>query len=78
MGGSINLSGNSFDSYLNGVAALICPDSIPTAGLVQIILFCGWLKIAFMKDVPRVGNEFIGDFCNGYIDFGWDEFDEET
>merc|ERR1711982_281958 len=41
LGGSINLAGNSFDSYPNGVAALIGPDSIPTAGLVQIVLF--WL-----------------------------------
>merc|ERR1712115_746344 len=58
LGGSINLAGNSFDSYPNGVAALIGPDSIPTAGLVQIILFCGWLEIALMKDVPGAGNEF--------------------
>merc|ERR1712087_825984 len=67
LGGSINLAGNSFDSYPNGIAAL-----------VQIILFCGWLEIAFMKDVPGAGNEFVGDFRNGYIDFGWDDFDEET
>merc|ERR1719254_195406 len=77
LGGSINLAGNSFDSYPNGVAALIGPDSIPTAGLVQIILFVGWLEIAFMKDVPGAGNEFVGDFRNGYIDFGWDDFDED-
>merc|ERR1711997_879955 len=78
LGGSINLAGNSFDSYPNGIAALIGPDSIPTAGLVQIVLFCGWLEIALMKDVPGAGNEFVGDFRNGYIDFGWDDFDEET
>ena len=23
-------------------------------------------------------NEFVGDFRNGFIDFGWDSFDEET
>ena len=31
-----------------------------------------------MRDVPGTGNEFPGDFRNGYIDFGWDTFDEET
>jgi Chlorophyll A-B binding protein len=30
-----------------------------------------------MKDVPGTGNEFVGDFRNGYIDFGWDTFSEE-
>merc|ERR1712238_365221 len=58
LGGNINLSGNSFDSHPNGVAALIGPDSIPTAGLVQIVLLCGWLEIAFMKDVPGMDNDF--------------------
>jgi len=76
--GSINYAGDSFDSYPNGVAALFGPDSIPTAGLVQIIAFIGVLECAFMRDVPGTGNEFVGDFRNGYIDFGWDSFDEET
>jgi hypothetical protein len=30
-----------------------------------------------MKDVTGEA-EFVGDFRNGYIDFGWDTFDEET
>ena len=29
-----------------------------------------------MKDLG--GGEFVGDFRNGFIDFGWDSFDEET
>jgi hypothetical protein len=76
--GAINYAGDSFDSYPNGVAALFGPDSIPTAGLVQIIAFVGWLECAFMRDVDGTGNEHVGDFRNGYIDFGWDDFDEET
>ena len=76
--GAINYAGDSFDSYPNGVAALFGPDSIPTAGLVQIVAFIGWLECAFMRDVPGTGNEHIGDFRNGYIDFGWEDFDEET
>mmetsp|Transcript_13614 Transcript_13614/g.31769 ORF Transcript_13614/g.31769 Transcript_13614/m.31769 type:complete len:210 (-) Transcript_13614:97-726(-) len=75
--GDIDYSGDSFSSYPNGIAALIGPDSIPTAGLVQLIAFVGFLEVAFMKDVPGTGNEFVGDFRNGYIDFGWDDFDEE-
>ena len=76
--GPINYAGDSFDSFPNGVAALFGPDSIPTAGLVQIVAFIGWLECAFMRDVPGTGNEHVGDFRNGYIDFGWDDFDEET
>ncbi|KAL3926566.1 MAG: hypothetical protein SGBAC_013426 [Bacillariaceae sp.] len=30
-----------------------------------------------MREVPGMA-EFPGDFRNGYIDFGWDELDEET
>jgi hypothetical protein len=28
-----------------------------------------------MKDIT--GGEFVGDFRNGFIDFGWDTFSEE-
>ena len=52
LGGNIDYSGDSFDSFPNGVAALIGPDSIPTAGLVQIIAFIGLLECGFMRDVP--------------------------
>merc|ERR1712032_760193 len=76
--GNIDYSGDSFDSFPNGIAALVGPDSIPTAGLVQLIALVGVLECTFMKDVPGPGNEFVGDFRNGYIDFGWDTFDEET
>jgi Chlorophyll A-B binding protein len=31
-----------------------------------------------MKSIDGTGNEFVGDFRNGFIDFGWDSFDEET
>ena len=37
--GNIEYSGNSFDSFPNDVAALIGPDSIPTAGFVQLVAF---------------------------------------
>ena len=76
--GNIDYAGNSFDSFPNGVAALIGDNAIPFEGQGQIIAFIGWLEIAFMRDVSGTGNEHVGDFRNGYIDFGWDDFDEET
>ena len=76
MPGDIDLSGHSFASYPNGIAALFGPDAIPTAGLLQIVAFIGFLEVAVMKDIT--GGEFVGDFRNGYLDFGWDTFDEET
>ena len=76
--GNIDYAGDSFDSFPNGVAALIGPDAIPFNGQGQIICFIGWLECCFMRDVAGTGNEHIGDFRNGYIDFGWDDFDEET
>ena len=75
--GNIDYAGNSFDSFPNGVAALIGPDAIPFEGQGQIIAFIGLLEVAFMRDVPGTGNEHVGDFRNGYIDFGWDTFTEE-
>merc|ERR1711935_358582 len=47
--GNIDFSGDSFDSFPNGIAALVGPDSIPTAGLVQLIALVGFLEIGFMK-----------------------------
>jgi Chlorophyll A-B binding protein len=75
--GNIDSAGHSFASYPNGLAALFGPDRIPGIGLVQIVLFIGMLELAVMKDLKGTG-EFVGDFRNDYIDFGWDSFDEAT
>jgi len=72
--GDIDKSGTSFDSIPNGWAAI---NAIPAAGLTQMILFVGFLELGVMKDVTGEA-EFIGDFRNGALDFGWDTFDEET
>mmetsp|Transcript_5430 Transcript_5430/g.11466 ORF Transcript_5430/g.11466 Transcript_5430/m.11466 type:complete len:203 (-) Transcript_5430:295-903(-) len=74
--GSVDYSGNSFDSFGNGWAA-VGADGISRAGVYQIIAFIGFLELFVMKDVTGEG-EFPGDFRNGFIDFGWDKFDEET
>jgi hypothetical protein len=78
LSGNIDYAGHSFDSYPNGLAAVFGPDAIPAAGGVQIFSFIGLLELFVMKSIPDTGNEFIGDFRNGALDFGWDKFDEET
>jgi hypothetical protein len=75
--GSIDLEGNDFDEFPDGLAALFGPDAIPQAGLGQIVLFIGILELFVMKDVTGTG-EFKGDFRNGALDFGWDTFGEKT
>ena len=46
--GDIDYSGTSFDSIPTGIAAL---SKVPSAGLLQIFLFVGFLELAVMKDV---------------------------
>jgi hypothetical protein len=70
--GDIDYSGTSFESIPNGFAAL---SAVPGAGIAQIIAFIGFLEIAVMKDIT--GGEFVGDFRNNYLDFGWDTFSED-
>jgi hypothetical protein len=41
-----------------------------------MFLFVGLLEIAVMKDITGDG-EFVGDFRNDAIDFGWDSFSPE-
>jgi len=78
--GPIDGAGDLFSSYPNGFAAIGGPDSIPGAGTGQILFFIGLLELFVMKDSANGAEpgEFVGDFRNGYIDFGWDKFDEET
>jgi hypothetical protein len=78
LAGSIDKAGNSFDSFPNGWAAIQGPDAIPAAGLAQIVAFVAVLELGVMKDIEGTGNEFVGDFRNGSLDFGWDTFDEEA
>ena len=71
--GNIDLSGTAFTDIPNGFAAF---KAIPAGGLVQLLFLIGVLEASVMKDIT--GGEFVGDFRNGAIDFGWDSFDEET
>lgn len=70
--GDIDYSGTSFQSIPTGIAAL---SKVPSAGLLQIFLFVGLLELSVMKDIT--GGEFVGDFRNSFLDFGWDAFSPE-
>mmetsp|Transcript_35320 Transcript_35320/g.42155 ORF Transcript_35320/g.42155 Transcript_35320/m.42155 type:complete len:197 (-) Transcript_35320:142-732(-) len=72
-GGSISYDGTQFSDIPGGFDAL---GKIPDAGLFQIFALCGLLEIFVMKDIT--GGEFIGDFRNESLDFGWDTFDDDT
>eukprot|EP00552_Chaetoceros_brevis_P005085 CAMPEP_0197734864 /NCGR_PEP_ID=MMETSP1435-20131217/25_1 /TAXON_ID=426625 /ORGANISM="Chaetoceros brevis, Strain CCMP164" /LENGTH=199 /DNA_ID=CAMNT_0043322301 /DNA_START=1 /DNA_END=600 /DNA_ORIENTATION=+ len=72
--GTIDKAGDTFDSIPDGWAAI---NAIPDAGVAQLILFVGFLELGVMKDVTGEA-EFPGDFRNGSLDYGWDNFDEET
>lgn len=64
--GQINLSGRTFAEIPSGLKAL---SAIQPAGIAQIVAFIGFLELGIMKDLT--GGEFIGDFRNDFIDFGW-------
>lgn len=68
--GDIDYSGTSFASIKTGIAGL---KDIPTAGLLQIIAFIGFLEIFVMKD--KGNGEYPGDLRNGM--FKWKASEEE-
>jgi len=71
--GLISFDGTKFSDIPSGWEG---SQAIPAAGALQVFAFVGFLELAVMKDIT--GGEFVGDFRNGFIDFGWDSFDEET
>uniref|UniRef100_A0A7S2W207 Uncharacterized protein n=1 Tax=Rhizochromulina marina TaxID=1034831 RepID=A0A7S2W207_9STRA len=71
--GAIDTAGDKFSDIPTGLAAL---SAVPPFGLVQMFFFVGILELFVMKDVTGEA-EFVGDFRNGYIDFGWDNFSPE-
>jgi len=75
--GDIDYAGTSFASVKNGIAGLT---DVPVAGLAQIFAFVGFLELVVMKDSANGAEpgEFPGDFRNGYIDFGWESFNDDA
>ena len=72
--GDIDFYGTKFTDVKVGVDGLA---TVPFGGLCQIFGFIGFLELCVMKDIDGSA-EFPGDFRNGYIDFGWDTYNEET
>jgi hypothetical protein len=66
--------GTAYADIPSGVKAF---DVVPQELGLQILFTMGFLQ-CFMRDIPGTGNEFPGDYRNGWIDFGWDQFDEKT
>lgn len=75
--GLISYDGTKFSDIPSGIEALA---ALPTAGLLQILFFIAFLETNVMKDSANgaAPGDFPGDFRNGFIDFGWDSFSEET
>jgi hypothetical protein len=71
--GDISYDGTKFADISGGFGALT---GVSKEGWGQIVGFIFFLEL-IMRDVTGEG-EFIGDFRNGAIDFGWDTFDEAT
>ena len=65
--------GTPFTDIPAGFAAV---SAVPKEGWGQIVGFIFFLEM-IMRDVSGKG-EFVGDFRNGAIDFGWDKFDDAT
>ena len=73
--GDISFDGTKFSDLGSGWEASF---NVPVAGALQVLAFVGFLELFVMKSIDGTGNEHVGDFRNGFIDFGWDTFDEET
>jgi len=71
--GNIDVAGDKFANIPGGFKAI---SALPGGGLLQLFAFVGLLEIFVMKDIT--GGDFIGDFRNGFIDYGWGKLDEGT
>ena len=78
--GNIDYSCDSLLYFPNGWADIYGPDVTPQEGLLKMVSFIGFLKFFVMKESVNGADsgDFVGDFYNGYIDFGWENFDEDT
>ena len=82
LGQIVTRAGIHFDGSFGDVPIASIPSGwaawsvLPSYGFWQIVLFCGFLELGVMKSV-KGDSEFPGDFRNGFIDFGWDTFNDE-
>ena len=61
------------DDIPDGLAAL---PALPYLVVIQMLFTTGLMEMLNRDAFGKA--EFIGDFRNGYLDFGWDKFDEKT
>jgi hypothetical protein len=75
--GNIDFYGTKFADVKVGINGLV---TVPFGGLMQIFGFIGFLELCVMKDSANgaAPGDFPGDFRNGYIDFGWDNYSDEA
>jgi hypothetical protein len=82
LGQIVTRAGIHFDGNFGDVPISSIPPGwaafsvLPAYGFWQIIIFIGFLELGVMKNVTGK-SEFPGDFRNGFIDFGWDTFNDE-
>jgi len=71
--GPINYSGTMFTDIPGGFSAI---KTLDQWALIQIFAFVGLLELLVMKEIINTAHP--GDFRNDFLDFGWEEWDEET
>jgi len=61
-----------------GFKALTAVQDLPAEirGTLPLTLGCVWALTFAMQDLTGT-SEFPGDYRNGFIDFGWDKYDDE-
>lgn len=79
----VTRAGIHFSGDYEGVAYADIPPGVAAFDVMPIGLQAKiWATVffleCFMRSIPDTGNEFVGDYRNGWIDFGWDSFDAET
>ena len=70
--GLIAYDGPAFADIPSGIDAF---KYVPGPGVLQIVAFTAVLEMG-MRDLT--GGEFVGDWRNNHVDFGWDKFDDAT
>jgi len=70
------IAGYRIDGLENVPAGIQALPEMPTSVKLQMVATVAVLEM-IMRDVTGK-NDFVGDYRNGFIDFGWDSFDDAT
>uniref|UniRef100_A0A7S4JBT4 Plastid light harvesting protein n=1 Tax=Odontella aurita TaxID=265563 RepID=A0A7S4JBT4_9STRA len=83
VGQLVTRAGIHFPGEFEGVAYADIPpglaafDVMPDGLKADIFATMAFMQCG-VRNIEGTGNEHVGDYRNGWIDFGWDKFDEET